>query len=281
MRIALATCEELPEPDMDQGILLDCLSRRGAAPEMCVWNDETVEWAEYELCVLRTTWDYHLARDAFLRWLVRVDSVTRVQNPLETVRWNSHKGYLVELAQRGFQVAPTRLVPGGSAARLDDVLRAEGWNDIVVKPAVSASSYETRRFTGADLAVGDQQLTRILERGDALIQQYLPSVHERGERALIFIDGELTHAVRKSPRFHGEEERVEGPVKAEPDEEELARCLMHGAGRGTLYGRVDLARDANGRACLMELELIEPSLFLAQHPEALERFVAAILRRAR
>jgi glutathione synthase/RimK-type ligase-like ATP-grasp enzyme len=281
MRIALATCEVLPEPDVDQGILLDTLSRQGVEPEMCVWNDDTVEWASYDLCVLRSTWDYYRARGAFLDWLARVDSVTRLQNPIETVRWNSHKGYLVELARQGFHVVPTRFVPAASAVHLHDVLNANGWSEVVVKPAVSASSHETHRVARADLDAGDRHLARLLRRGDVLVQKYLPSVHDRGERALVFIEGELTHTVRKHPRFHGDDESVAGPVPAEPDEEKLAVSLMEGPGRGTLYGRVDLARDPDGRPCLMELELIEPSLFLRQHPEALERFVAAILRRAR
>ncbi len=281
MRIALATCETLPEPDPDHAIVLEALARRGLRAEAVVWSNPGVDWASYAMCVLRTTWDYYRARDAFLSWVERVDAVTPVSNPPSIVRWNSHKSYLVELADRGFTVAPTRLLRRGNDVRLRDVLADTGWHDVVVKPAVSASSYETRRIEPNEVADGESHLGRLLRQGDVLVQQYLPSVQASGERALVFIDGELTHAVRKRPRFHGEDESVEGPLPIERDEAELARALMGGPGKAALYGRVDLARDARGRPCLMELELIEPSLFFLQHPPALERFARAVEARAR
>jgi len=281
MRIALATCKDLPEPDPDHEIVLDALERHGLRAEPCVWSDASVDWAAFSLCVLRTTWDYYRARDAFLMWLTRVESVTRVQNEFEIVRWNSHKSYLVELGRRGFNVAPTRLLRRGVGTRLQEVLDDTGWREVVIKPAISASSYQTRRIEASDVVAGEHHMTRLLKRGDVLVQQYLPSVHDSGERALVFIDGELTHSVCKRPRFHGEDESVEGPLPVQPEEEELATALMAGPGRGTLYGRVDLARDFNGNPCLMELELIEPSLFFLQHPPALERFAAAVSNRVR
>jgi len=252
------------------------LSRHGIESELCVWNDPHVDWAAYDVCVLRTTWDYFRERDAFLAWLGRVDAVTCLQNSAEIVRWNSHKSYLVDLARAGFPVAPTHLVPAGSPVALHDVLSRYGWSDVVVKPAVSASSYETHRFMGTALDAGDRHLARLAQSGDVLVQQYLPSVHEYGERSLVFIDGTLTHCARKRPRFHGEEESIEGPLPIDDEEAHLARSLMGGPGRGTLYGRVDLARDVDGRPCLMELELIEPSLFFNLCPAALEQFVVAV-----
>lgn len=280
MRIALATCEVLPEPDPDQEILIAALEKRGARAELCAWSDARVDWAAYDLCVLRSTWDYYRARGAFLDWLARVDAVTRLWNPFEIVQWNTHKSYLVDLAQQGFAVTPTCLVRAASATRLREILQREAWDEAVVKPAVSAASFETHHVGKANLDAGEAHLARLASAQDVLVQQYLPSVHESGERAVVFIDGELTHMVRKRPRFHGEDESVEGPLPLEPDEAGLAQALMRGPGRGTLYGRVDLARDLQGRPCVMELELVEPSLFLAQHAPALERLVSAMLRLA-
>ncbi len=127
----------------------------------------------------------------------------------------------------------------------------------------------------------EAHLAALLEHGDALVQQYLPSVQEYGERALVWIDGEVTHAVRKSPRFEGEEESVSEAVPVSAAEEDLARAAIAaspGGGRDLLYARVDMAPGPDRRPVLMELELLEPSLFFDQAPAALERYIAALGR---
>ncbi|NIW25391.1 MAG: hypothetical protein GWN29_12950, partial [Gammaproteobacteria bacterium] len=91
----------MPEPDADQAVVGEALARRGVEAELCVWNDPAIDWASYALCLLRTPWDYYRAPDAFLAWLAQTDSLTRLQNPLRTVRWNVHKSYLLELAREG------------------------------------------------------------------------------------------------------------------------------------------------------------------------------------
>jgi hypothetical protein len=210
------------------------------------------------------------------------------------VRWNSHKGYLTELARAGLAVVPTRLVRRGQAAGggADLTALAAAWDQVVIKPAVSAGSFRTLRVGRADRARGQAHLDLVCADQDALVQPYLSSVEGYGERALVWIDGALTHAVRKSARFAGDPQRVSDAVAIAPDEAALAeRILAHvqAAGPGQvgstpapaplLYARVDLARDADGRPCLMELELIEPSLFLTRSPEALARLAAAIRKR--
>jgi glutathione synthase/RimK-type ligase-like ATP-grasp enzyme len=281
MRVALVTCKQLPEPDPDQEPLLTALAAAGLGSEMAAWDDPTVEWSSFRLCVLRSTWNYHLARSEFLSWLQDTDRVTQVWNPVRMVAWNSHKSYLVELAERGFPTAPTQLLPAGCVASLHETMMRTGWEEVVVKPAVSAASRGAMRVDRDRIAAGETHLARLLRREDVLVQEYLPSVRSTGERGLVWIDGMLSHAIQKRPRFDGEEEHVEGPVAIESDEAELARALLQGPGRGALYARVDLARDVHGQPRLMELELIEPSLHLLQEPESLDRFVGAIARLAR
>lgn len=279
--IGLVSCRELPEEDRDEALLIAALRERGASVRVVDWDDESVAWGELELAVLRSTWNYHLHHDAFLAWLDRASRATLLLNPPELVRWNSHKRYLIELAARGFPVTPTALVTRGSTRSLGELLEERGWGEVVIKPAVSGGSFETHRASSAGLEGGERVLRRLLAERDVLVQPYLSSVDGYGERSMIIIDGELTHAIRKSPRFSAQHESVSAALAPAADERELALSIWTGLPPGTLYGRVDLARDERGRPLVMELEVVEPSLFLAEHPAALERFAASIITRAR
>ena len=178
-------------------------------------------------------------------------------------------------------VVPTRLVPAGGAGDLARLAGAS--SEVVIKPAVSAGSLGTRRIARADFAVaGQAHLDGLLAGGhDVLVQPFLSSVESYGERALVWIDGALTHAVRKSPRFAGDRQRISEAIPIAPDEAALAESALAAVVRQPLlYARVDLARDERGQPCVMELELIEPSLFLDRSPVALARLAAAIQRLA-
>jgi hypothetical protein len=284
MDVVLATCLNIPEPDADEAVLLSALSAAGLRACTLAWDDPAADFGAARLCVLRSTWNYHHDRPRFLSWAERTAAVTRLRNPLPVVRANTHKGYLRSLADRGVPVTPTAWVArGDERARLADVLAQQGWRTAVVKPAVSAGSFATLRVGdgGADLATGQAHLERITRERDAMVQCYLPSVEDYGERALVWIDGALTHAVRKSPRFAADAESVSDAVPIAPEERALAECLAADFPPEVLYARIDVARDATGRVVVMELELTEPSLFLRQSTAALERFAAALVRSAR
>lgn len=277
----LATASRLPRADEDDHPLRAALAARGLSAETRAWDDPLVDWGAARACVIRSTWNYVRHHDAFLGWADRCAAVTRLWNPSAIVRWNSHKRYLLELAEAGLSVVPTRLVTRGDDPRLAAHLGAAGWDTMVIKPAVSAGSFATVRVARGDVATaGQAHLDALLAAGqDVLVQPFLSSVDGYGERALVWIDGALTHAVRKSPRFAGDPQRISEAVPIAPDESVLAEAILAVAAREPLlYDRVDLARDERGRPCLMELELIEPSLFLDRAPAALERLAAAIQR---
>ena len=148
----------------------------------------------------------------------------------------------------------------------------------MVKPAVSAASYRTMLVTADREEEGEIHLAELLAERDVLVQLYLPSVEDYGERAVVWIDGEVTHAVRKSPRFEGEDESVSGVQAVTPDEEALARKAISVVDGSLLYARVDVAPGPDGSPVVMELELVEPSLFFPQKAAALERYVSAVRR---
>jgi hypothetical protein len=276
--IALVSCVQLPEPDADMAPLEAAVRAAGLSCQVVGWDDPSVDWSRFRLALLRATWNYPQALPAFLEWLARVDAVTRLWNPLALVRWNAHKGYLLELAARGVPVVPTELVRAGSSVTLAEILERRGWDDVVVKPAVSAGSFRTIRTARSRLAAGEAHLRRLAVERDALVQQYLPAVESYGERALIWIDGALTHALRKSPRFEGDVEQVSEALPIAPAEAALAERVLAGIDMPKLYGRVDMAPGPDGQPMVMELELVEPSLFFRHSPEALARLVRALER---
>jgi glutathione synthase/RimK-type ligase-like ATP-grasp enzyme len=232
-----------------------------------------VRWEDARLVVLRSTWNYPHRPQDFLDWVDRTARRAGLLNPPAVVHSNIHKSYLLELERRGVPVVPTRLLRQGSGASLREA--AADWDTVVVKPAISAASLDTLRVE-RDAPEGEAHLRRLLATRDVLVQPYLHSVEGVGERALVWIDGQLTHAVRKHPRFAAEDESVSAALPIEDDERRLAEAALATAPSPLLYARVDVARGADGRPVVMELELIEPSLFLMQHPQALERFADAI-----
>jgi len=287
MRVAIATCRPLPEPDPDEELLLDALGRAGADARMLDWRDEPVDLGDFDLCVVRSTWDYYRDPAAFEAWIGRADRATRLANPARAMRWNLHKGYLRELEARGVPVVPTAWVDRGAGVDLARIMGDRGWTEVVVKPAVSAASYRTRRFSIDEAEAGSRFLGEIATDGDAMVQRYMRSVEgggERdGERSLVWIDGELTHAIRKAARFGDDEERVSEALEPTAEERGFAERTLRaldGLTEGLLYARVDVMRDDAGRMVLSELELIEPSLFLKQRALALQRLAFEIARRA-
>jgi hypothetical protein len=275
--LALVSCRRLPEPDPDAEPLLQALAGAGIETEVLAWDDPDVDWSRPRLSVLRSTWNYPHSLEAFLDWAEKTSSVSGLWNPLHVVRWSAHKGYLLELEESGVPITPTALLRRGSRTTLEQVRRERGWTETVVKPAVSAASFKTLRVGPESSEVGETHLRELLRDRDVLVQRYLPSVESYGERALIWIDGELTHAVRKSPRFDGEDESVStDSVQISDAEAALARQALRVVRGPLLYARVDLAPGPDGSPVLMELELVEPSLFFPQNPGALERFVSGI-----
>lgn len=281
MDIALITYEGLPELTEDDRRLLEPLRARGLRPHAVVWDDPRVDWERFRLGVVRSLWDYFLKPAAFLAWLERVAPRVELLNPPEVLRWNSHKAYLLEMAEQGLPVTPTVLCPRAERASLEALVAARGWDTVVVKPAVSGGGRLTRRFARARLAdEGQAHLESVLAEGDALVQPFLPALHEGGERSYLFFDGVFSHAVDRPAT-------MEAPGGVAPDgvpmvpraaEVALSARVVAATPRPTLYARVDVATGPDGAPLLQELEVIEPRLFLGASASAAERLAEAIAR---
>lgn len=280
MRIGVITCSVLPEPDPDQEILLEAIAARGHVPEMVAWDDPQSDPAAYDLCVLRSCWDYPWAPDRFRAWLSETASSASILNPVPVAEWNLHKGYLRDLETAGVPIVPTVWLERGDSADMIALAAGAGWDDVVVKPSIGAGSYLTKRFGSPRFADEAQDfLAGELARRDMLVQKFMPSVETRGERALVWIDGEFTHQVLKKPRYHGQDEAVSEALQPHEADLGIAERALACVDGDLLYARVDLIDGDDGEPLVSELELIEPSLFLLQHRPALDRLVAAMERR--
>lgn len=285
--VALVTYAALPELTPDDRWLLDALASRGVRAVPVIWDDPRVDWMAFRAVVIRSCWDYYLRHADFLAWVARLEAAAvPLWNPPSVLRWNAEKTYLCELARRGVSVIPTRLVERGEDVSLASVLDAQGWERAVVKPTISAAAHDTWCTSRAS-AVGDEpRFQGMLAAGRVLVQPFVEAVRDDGELSMLFFGGAFSHAVRKVPRsgdFRVQAEHGGTSEACEPSADVIAQAeAVLGAGlpgmRECLYARVD-GCVVNGRFTLMELELLEPALFLGAHPAAPDRFAKALLHR--
>jgi len=284
----------MPDMDPDDQRMLPVVRSLGIDVVPAVWDDTTVDWSSFELVVIRNTWDYSDRRDEFVAWCDAVEKQTRLLNPAAIVRWDSDKRYLRDVEQAGLPIVPTVFLGPG-----DDLSRWQPPHDcvdFVVKPSVSVGSRDTMRYS-VDGPLDDAQalIDMIVGQGrTAMVQPYLDAVDDEGETALLFIGGVLSHAIRKGQMLRrGEsgakvaglfvQENIE-PRTPSPAQIAMAHDVMAnvpGPPGQLLYGRVDLIPDDSGQPVLLELELIEPSMFFAHAQGAEARFAEAIARRLR
>ena len=282
-RVALATCRHaLPgatgpgaNPDVDAPLLLDALERSGIEGSLEVWNDVDVAWESFDAVVVRSTWDYTSQRERFLEW---ASERRRLFNHVSALEYSSDKHYLSDLASRGVPVVTTRMVEVGEDPQFFD-------GRVVVKPAVGAGSADAAQYgdTDEERRRAREHVTRLHQRGAAaVVQPYVDSVDEVGERALVFIDGEFSHALTKGAMLTVPEERRDAAYRrarmsgalADDEALETARRVLEVV-PDTLYARVDLVR-VRTEWRVMELELVEPNLFLSYSPDAAARFARAL-----
>ena len=289
--VALVTSRAARGLDEDMPVLLRAFAAAGASAGIVDWDDAEVDWARFDLALLRSAWDYTERLPQFLAWVEHTAARTLLINPVPVVRWNSDKHYLLELARAQLPVVPTRIAEAGSSAPpvLEEFLAQHAGAELVVKPAVGAGSRDARRHSRSDIDGILTHMQPLLAAGrSVMLQPYLASVDRNGETGLMFIDGRFSHAIRKGPLLPAGAPATAALFAAEdirprvPGADELAvaeRVMAQLHFETLLYGRVDLIRDEAGRPCVLELELTEPSLYLTYEPGSAQRFAAAALAR--
>ena len=266
-------------PDPETPLLAEALAADGYAVDVRDWRDPSVDWSVARVTVIRSPWDYVDHLDEFLDWAARVNESTELWNPLELLRWNTHKAYLLDLAARGAPVVPTVVLLGGSAASLDGIGDARGWNTVVVKPAVASGGKGARRAEVGD-PDAQRHLDELLAQGDVLVQQFAPAVEHEGEWSVVLVDGEVAHAVRKWPAAGDYRVQYEWGGHSEvatPSASlaELATRVYDVLPAPALYARIDVVSIAGGWH-VMEVEVTEPALWLDDAPATTRLLADAI-----
>ena len=276
--IALATCATVPDWEVDDRVFHTALAARGIDARQCVWDDPAVDWTQFDLVLIRTTWDYQEKRETFVAWVRQMP--VPLYNPASIVEWNTHKSYLRDLEAGGIPIIPTEWLRRGTTADIASLCRQRGWRRAFLKPCIGATSRETIRFD-AGAPAAQRHAERLLAHEDLMLQPYLSRVETDGELSAIFVDGELTHAVRKVPvpgdyrvqdDFGAKDYAIEFPDVA------LARRAVEAVDGRLLYARADFLTSDDG-LMLTELELVEPSFFFRHSRYAAERLADAISSR--
>lgn len=289
----------LSPSEVDDAPLHRALSARGVVVEHPVWDDKTVDFSRFDAVLIRTTWDYQDKLPAFLSWVDRVGGVTQLFNPAPVVRWNTHKHYLRALEAEGVAIIPTVWLAQGERVDVASWVERNGWQEGFIKPCVGSTARETLRFArdAQGLPAAQAHVDRLLPSEDLMLQPFLASVTKRGEWSAIFVDGQITHCVRKIPvagdyRVQDDFGARDEPYTPTPSERAAAEHAMSVVQRADspcpgvggaplLYGRADFLWADDGSCLLTELELVEPSLFFRHAPEASETLANALLRRVR
>lgn len=286
MQVALATGRAFPDLDPDDAPLVVALERRGLEPRPLIWDDPRSDWAAAPLCLIRSTWDYFDRPDEYRAWADSTGGVTDLWNRADTIRWNSDKRYLRELGDRGVPTVPTLWLEPGADVDIAYELAMHDWGSAIVKPAIDGGARRLMRVGPGEADVGAAQahVDTLLADGGMLVQPFLPSVPRDGELSLVYIGGTFTHAVRKRPADHDFRVQPEwgGTVErvaATPGQRDAAELVLAAAARDFLYARVDLVTGDTGELLLIELEVIEPRLFLRSAPEAADALADAIAAR--
>ncbi len=267
--LAIATSLNLEQLPPDEPALLAAFAELGIPARAEIWSSPETDWSQFTAVVVRSCWDYHLRVDEFRRWIGHLLGLrVRVINPVDLIRWNIDKRYLQELSNKGVAIPGTIWLAPGERANLADVCRARGWKRTVVKPLISASAY------------GAERKSEGIIEGPRMIQEYLPAIESEGEWSLVYFRGEFSHAVKK--RAVAGDFRVQSDFGGTTELSTPPETVLDAAGQAIaslpqvpVLARVDLV-EAGASVLLMELELIDPELFLTLAPGASHRLAVAI-----
>jgi len=282
MYICFVTDKDEPLLTKDDRVLAQYLLSKNITIEAAIWDDEKVLWQQYDVIILRSTWDYHTQTGKFNKWLDQLELLScKVLNAVSIIRWNLNKKYMLDFSSKETIFPPFQFCLQKSGSSLSAIMKANNWHKAVVKPAVSCGSFNTW-VTTASSAAGDEKLFQeMLCDGDVLVQEFMDEVTENGELSLIFFNKKFSHAVLKKarPGDFRVQAKFGGTIGAiDPGNIVIARAqaILNSIDEPLLYARVDGIPMNNGDFYLMEVELIEPALFIQNNEASCESFYRAL-----
>lgn len=285
-KCAFLTLDETGDFVIDDEHAIQPLSELGWLVSTVSWRQTLRPWSDFDIVIIRSTWDYWNDVPAFLDTLERINRETRLANRMELVYWNLAKTYMRDLQKKGIGIVPTLWADSLNANFFANYQDQLGVNEIVVKPVVGANGQDAFRVSPGDTPERLESIASRFRKRDCMIQPFMPNIINEGEYSLFFFGGQYSHAILKIPaksEFRSQEEHGAEIRSITPEEKLLlrARQAMATLTPAPLYARIDFIRDAVDDFLVMELELIEPSLYLRMDEQAPGRFAAAIDRWAR
>ena len=266
----------------DDYYLQQALTARGISSIRLDWADPTVDWSAFKCLVFRTTWDYYNRATEFSAWLDKVAQQTKLCNPLDIIRWNMDKHYLADLEKQGIPIVPSVFLEAGCGTLFLDVMKDRGWHEAVIKPCIAGGARLTYRLNAGNAVEIQESLSEWLTQEAFILQPFMQQILEEGEDTLMVMNGVYTHAIKK--RAKQGDFRVQDDyggsvhhLDPKPEQIKLAEDAMAACGQKLAYGRVDMVQDESGRWCIMELEVIEPELWIRYHPESAQPFADGIV----
>lgn len=283
MKIAFLSMNDLSGYVSDDNLAFEPLQNLGYQVDIVPWQQTVVEWKKYAAVIIRTTWDYQNHLEAFLQVLKQIESQTLLANPFEIAKWNADKIYLNDLQEKGAKIVPTIWVNSGfSLSQLQQWFKQLESDEIVIKPRVSATAQNTFWLKRSKEDQEDiENLKKIFENRPFMVQPFMKAIVDEGEYSLFYFNGEYSHAILKTPKtqdFRVQEEHggIIQAIKPTSDLLKAGEEILKYISRTLLYARVDFVRTENNKFALMELELIEPSLYLRNCENAPHFFAKAI-----
>jgi glutathione synthase/RimK-type ligase-like ATP-grasp enzyme len=281
-KCAFLTLDEAGDFVIDDEHAIQPLNDLGWQVATLSWRQGQTPWSDFDIVIIRSTWDYWNDVPGFLNTLEQINQETMLANRLDLVRWNLSKTYMRDLQQKGIGIVPTLWATSLEAGFLSSYVSRLGGDEIVIKPVVGANGEDAFRVSKNDTAEKLESIAGCFRNRDCMIQPFMPGIIDEGEYSLFFFAGDYSHAILKIPaqsEFRSQEERGAEIRSVEPEEKlvDRARRAMDTLSPAPLYARIDFVR-SEGDFLVMELELIEPSLYLRMDPMAPGRFAAAIER---
>lgn len=281
IKVALLACEKFPHLTPSDQLLIPALAKHNIQAKAEIWDNPTVDWTTYDYLIFRNTWDYYEKEKEFNLWLDQLEKLgIKTLNSIKIIKENKHKFYLKDLQEQGINIIPTLFQENTNSLDLKAII-PNNWKKIVIKPAFSAGSYLTTLFDSSDIENINSKYTPIASEKELLIQEFIPEITSLGETSFIFFNKEFSHCVNKKPAENDFRIQVQYGGKytlVAPSKElvQQAQEIVNQFPEPLLYARVD-GIVKNNTIHLMEVECIEPDLYFALAPEALDRFVAAVL----
>lgn len=283
-KAALLSTDNLEKFFTYDKLLIEPMKQFGWLAEEISWRDKTVNWSYYDAVIVRSTWDYQHDSENFIKVLHKINSSTHLENNLDLMKWNMNKKYLYDLQNKGVHIVETLWKNKFDRSEAVNYFEQLGAEEIIIKPNISASADNTYRLNKDTLITSFDILENTFSKREFMIQPFIKNIIEEGEYSLFFFNGRYSHSVLKIPKdndFRVQEEHGGNiqPVTASELIVNSAQNIINKLPTIPLYARVDLVRVNNNQFALMELELIEPSLYLNKDSEAPLKFVKAFVEK--